>query len=96
MELHTSAESGRLLQSCKRVMVSILDNRRLTDELLSTPVGLVEQALNARPLNALSDDQEDLTALISNHFLLGREKATAPSMQSSEQYHDLQKSFRTA
>ena len=39
---------------------------------------LVEQILNARPLTAVSDDPEELTALTPNHFLLGREKTSAP------------------
>ena len=86
----------RLVQSCKKVMIAILDNRSLTDEVLSTAMCLVEQTLNARPLTAVSDDQEDLTALTSNHFLLGRENASAPFMPSSEHYHDLRKFFKTA
>ena len=57
---------------------------------------LVEQTLNARPLTAVSDDPEDLTAPTPNHFLLGRESANAPFMLSSERYHDLRKSFKTA
>ena len=60
----------RLVQSCKKVMIAILDNRSLTDEVLSTTMCLVEQTLNARPLTAVSDDPEDLTALTPNHFLL--------------------------
>ena len=79
----------RLVQSCKKVMIAILDNRSLTDEVLSTTMCLVEQTLNARPLTAVSDDPEDLTALTPNHFLLGRENASAPFMPSSERYHDL-------
>ena len=86
----------RLVQSCKKVMIAILDNRSLTDEVLSRTTCLVEQILNARPLTAVSDDQEDLTALTPNHFLLEREKASAPFMLSSERYHDLRKSFKTA
>ena len=62
----------RLVQSCKMVMIAILDNRSLTDEVLSTTMCLVEQTLNARPLTAVSDDPEDLTALTPIHFLLGR------------------------
>ena len=61
----------RLVQGCKKVMIAILDNRSLTDEVLSTTMCLVEQTLNARPLTAVSDDPEDLTALTPNHFLLG-------------------------
>ena len=57
---------------------------------------LVEQTLNARPLTAVSDDPEDLTALTTNHFLLGQENASAPFMPSSERYHNLKKSFKPA
>ena len=86
----------RLVQSCKKVMIEILDNRSLTGEVLSTTMCLVEQTLNARPLTAVSDDPEDLTALTPNHFLLGQENASAPFTPSSERYHDLKKSFKTA
>ena len=85
----------RLVQSCKKVMIAILDNRSLTDEVLSATMCLVEQTLNAGPLTAVSDDPEDLTALTPNHFLLGQENASAPFMPSSERYHDLRKSFKT-
>ena len=77
-------------------MIAILDNRSLTDKVLSTTMCLVEQTLNARPLTAVSDDPEDLTALTPNHFLLGRESASAPFLPSSERYHDLRKSFKAA
>ena len=50
---------------------------------------LVEPTLSARPLKSVSDDPEDLTALTPNHFLLGRENASAPFMPSSERYNDL-------
>ena len=86
----------RLVQNCKKVMIAILHNRSFTDKVLSTTMCLVEQTLNARPLTAVSDDPEDLTALTANHFLLGRENASAPLMPSSERYHDLRKSFKTA
>ena len=57
---------------------------------------LVEQTLNARPLTTVSDDLKDLTALTPNQFLLGRENVSAPFIPSSERYHDLRKSFKTA
>ena len=78
----------RLVQSCKKVMIAILDNRSLTNEVLSTTMCLVEQTLNARPLTAVSDDPEDLTALTANNFLLGRENASA----LLERYHDIKES----
>ena len=86
----------RVVQSCKNVMIAILDNRSITEKVLSTTMCLVEQTLNARPLTPVSDDPEDLTALTPNHFLLGQENASAPFMPSSERYHDLTKAFKTA
>ena len=61
-------------------MISILDNRSLTEEAISTTMCLVEQTLNA--------------ALTPNHLLLGRENPSAPFMSSSERYHDLRKTFK--
>ena len=78
----------RLVQSCKKIMIAILDNRSLTDEVLSTTMCLVEQTFNARPLSAISDDPEVLTALTPNNFLLGRENESAAFMPSSGRYHD--------
>ena len=86
----------RLVQLGEKVMIAILENRSLTDEVLSTTMCLLEQTLNARPLTAVIDDPEDLTALTPIHFLLGRENAIAPFMPSNERYHDLRKSFKTA
>ena len=72
-------------------MIAVLDNRSLTDEVLSTTMCLVEQTPDSS-----KHDPEDLTALTPNHFLLGRESASTPFMPSSERYHDLRKSFKTA
>ena len=52
---------------------------------------LLEQTLNARPLTAVIDNPEHLTALMPNHFLLGQENASAQFMPSSERYRDLRK-----
>ena len=95
-----AAHFGRIrkrpLQSCKKVMIAMSDNRNLIDEVLNTTMCLVEQTLNARPLTAVNDDPEDLTALTLNRFFLGQENASASFMPSSERYHDLTKSFKTA
>ena len=74
-------------------MIAILDNRCLTDEVLSTTMCLVEQALNAIPLTAESDEPEDLTALTTDHVLLGQENACAPFMPSSERYQSCVQNF---
>ena len=57
---------------------------------------LVKQTLNARPLTAISDDPEDLTAHTPNHFLLGQENASAPFMPFTNRYQDLKKPFKQA
>ena len=86
----------RLVRSCKKVMLAVLDGRGLTDEILGTTMCLVEQTLNARPLTAVSDDPEDLNALTPNHFLLGRDSVCAPFLPNSERYHDLRRAFKTS
>ena len=49
-------------------MIAILNNRSLTNEVQSTTLCLVEQTLKARPLTAVNDDPDDLTALTPNQF----------------------------
>ena len=77
-------------------MIAILKNRSLIDEVLSATMCFAEESLNARLLTAVSDHPEDLTAVTPNHFLLGRENASAPLMPFSKRYHDLGKYFKTA
>ena len=84
-----------MVRSCKRVFYSILGNRRLTDETLSTTFCLVEQALNNRPLTPVSDDPNELEALTPNHFLLGRSSAALPSAVSGDQ-PDLRRRYTKA
>ena len=59
----------RLVHTCKKAMIAILGNRRLTWVMLKTTMSSVDQTLNARPLAPVSDDSEDLEALTPNHFL---------------------------
>ena len=92
---HFGGIRERLVQCCKKVMIAFLDNRSPTADVLSTTMSLVEQTLIARPLTAVSDDSEDLTALKPILFLLGREKVSAPFMPSCECYHDLRKFCKT-
>ena len=68
-----------MVRSCKRVFYYILGTRKLTDEVRSTTVCLVEQALNAQPITPVTDDPEELEALTPNHFLLGCASAALPS-----------------
>ncbi len=76
------------------MMYSVLGSRRLTDEVLTTTVAIVEQVLNARPLTAVSADLEDLEALTPNHFLLGRASVSLPTFPTLEKDVDHRKAFR--
>ena len=44
---------------------------RLTFEEMSTLLAQVEACMNSRPMHALSDDSDDLTALTPGHLLIG-------------------------
>ena len=76
---HQGGSWERLVRSCKQVLYVILNNRRLTEEVLTTALCLVEQALNARPLTSVSSEITVMEALTPNHFLLGRNSVTLPS-----------------
>ena len=76
----------RLVRSFKRVLYTILGTRRLTDETLSTTFCLVEHALNSRPLTPVSADPSDLGGLTPNHFLLGNQARSLPSIIGVEEF----------
>lgn len=48
----------------------IIGDSTLTYEEMSTLLAQVEACLNSRPLQALSDDLDDITALTPGHFLV--------------------------
>ena len=76
----------RLVRSFKRVLYTILGTRRLPDEVLSTTFCLVEHALNSRPLTPVSADPSDLGALTPNHFLLGNQARSLPSIIGLDEF----------
>ena len=76
----------RLVRSFKRVLYTILGSRRLADEVLSTTFCLVEHALNSRPLTPVSADPSDLGALTPNHFLLGNQARSLPSIIGVDEF----------
>ena len=53
----------RLVRSCKKAMYVVLENRSVTEDVLSTTMCIVGQTLNARPLNPVGSDVNDLEAL---------------------------------
>ncbi|XP_011864059.1 PREDICTED: uncharacterized protein LOC105559972 [Vollenhovia emeryi] len=59
------------VKSAKHHLRRVIGEARLTFEELTTLLAQIEACLNSRPLRALSDDLEDITALTPGHFLVG-------------------------
>lgn len=58
-------------KSFKHHLRRVLGETTLTYEEMSTLLAQIEACLNSRPLQALTDDPHDLTALTPGHFLIG-------------------------
>ena len=69
-------------------------NRTLTDDVLSTTMGLVKHMVNSRPLTSVSDDPEDFEALTPNHFLPGCSSPATSFIPDAQQHTDLRRVFR--
>ncbi|XP_011859792.1 PREDICTED: uncharacterized protein LOC105557214 [Vollenhovia emeryi] len=66
------------VRSLKYHLRRVLGDHKLTFEEMSTLLAQVEACLNSRPLQALSDDPDDLTALTPGHFLVGSALTAIP------------------
>ena len=75
-------------------MYTVLGNRSVTEDVLSTTMCLVEQTANARRLKPLSSDATDLEAITPNHFLLGNRNLCLAYLSGAEQFVDHRKLFR--
>ena len=67
-------------------MIAILGSRRMTLPILTTTMCLVDETLNSKALSPVSDDPEDLEALTTNHFLLGRPAFSEPLFPEASRY----------
>jgi len=59
------------VKSVKHHLRRGIGETRLTFEEMATFLAKVEACLNSRPVQALSDDPEDLSALTPGYFLIG-------------------------
>ncbi|XP_046619726.1 uncharacterized protein LOC124304951 [Neodiprion virginianus] len=71
-QLHTLAGSGQAaVKSTKFHLRRVIGDASLTYEEISTVLSQIEACLNSRPLSALTDDPDDVSALTPGHFLIG-------------------------
>ncbi|XP_077262598.1 uncharacterized protein LOC143897666 [Temnothorax americanus] len=73
------------VKSMKLHLRRVIGETKLTYEEMATVLAQVEACLNSRPLQALSDDPEDLTALTPGHFLIGSALKAVPEPSLAEE-----------
>lgn len=66
------------VKSVKHHLRRVIGNATLTFEEMTTFFTQVQACLNSRPLQALSDDPDDLAALTPGHFLIGEPLCSLP------------------
>lgn len=66
------------VKSMKHHLRRVIGNSTLTFEEMSTLLAQVEACLNSRPLQALSDDPDDISALTPGHLLIGAPLLAVP------------------
>ncbi|XP_026829830.1 uncharacterized protein LOC113563037 [Ooceraea biroi] len=59
------------VKSLKHHLRRVIGDAKLTYEEMATLLAQIESCLNSRPLQAISDDPEDLSVLTPGHFLIG-------------------------
>ena len=59
----------RMIRSVRQILVSVMPNKSLTDDDLSTILAEVENIVNSRPLTDLSLEPGEATPLTPNHLL---------------------------
>ena len=67
-----------LVKSAKIAILSVVNMRSLSDEVLLSVIAEAESLLNSRPLTHISVDPSDPEPLTPNHFLLGRSSPNIP------------------
>ncbi|XP_025267604.1 uncharacterized protein LOC105248410 [Camponotus floridanus] len=72
------------VKSTKHHLRRVIGEATLTFEEMSTLLAQIEACLNSRPLQALSDDPDDLSALTPGHLLIGAPLLAIPEPSSAE------------
>ncbi|XP_025267278.1 uncharacterized protein LOC112638948 [Camponotus floridanus] len=72
------------VKSMKHHLRRVIGETTLTFEEMSTLLSQIEACLNSRPLQALSDDPDDITALTPGHLLIGAPLLAVPEPSLAE------------
>ncbi|XP_053596159.1 uncharacterized protein LOC128668033 [Microplitis demolitor] len=75
---HMGGKWEAAVKSLKHHLTRTVGDSRLIFEESTTLLARIEATLNSRPLEAISEDPDDLTALTPGHFLIGRELNAIP------------------
>ncbi|XP_053597998.1 uncharacterized protein LOC128668657 [Microplitis demolitor] len=75
---HMGGKWEAAVKSVKQHLAKINSDKLLTYEDYTTLLIQIEAVLNSRPLSALSEDPDDLTALTPGHFIRGAPLTTIP------------------
>ncbi|XP_024875579.1 uncharacterized protein LOC112456986 [Temnothorax curvispinosus] len=75
---HMGGKWEAVVKSAKFHLRRTIGETLLTTEELTTLLTHIETILNSRPLEPLSDDPEDVSALTPGHFLIGGPLTTIP------------------
>ncbi|XP_071652529.1 uncharacterized protein [Temnothorax longispinosus] len=75
---HMGGKREAVVKSVKFHLRRTIGETLLTTEELTTLLTQIEATLNSRPLEPLSDDPEDVSALTPGHFLIGGPITTMP------------------
>ena len=81
---HFGGKWEAAVKSVKFHLKRTIGDSLLTFEELSTLLSQIEAVLNSRPLEPLSEDPDDLTALTPGHFLIGEAQTTVPEPSLDE------------
>ncbi|XP_025265579.1 uncharacterized protein LOC112638301 [Camponotus floridanus] len=73
------------VKSVKHHLRRVIGDVKLTYEEMATLLAQIESCLNSRPLQAMSDDPEDLEALTPGHFLVGTALNAIPTLSLTEE-----------
>ncbi|XP_025266369.1 uncharacterized protein LOC112638589 [Camponotus floridanus] len=73
------------VKSTKHHLRRVIGESTLTFEEMSTLLAQIEACLNSRPLQALSDDPDDLSALTPGHLLIGAPLLAVPEPSLADQ-----------